>query len=356
MSNDRITGGELHAVLDRVFETRDFALESGKNLPELKIIYNTYGVPAPDLSNVILLTHGYTSSHRMVEGLGPGMAEGSWSSLVGPGKAIDTDQYYVISSNMLGSSYGSTGPAHPNPATGRPYGPDFPDITLVDIVTAQRAMLEHLGVSHLVAVVGNSYGGFQAFQWGVTFPDFADGIVPVTTNIKGRGDNTANLVTRFEKDPNWNGGHYYETGGVVKTLTRLRIETLENYGYREYLATEYPDPDDRVAEIRRLAEKWATIFDANSLIVLGNAIARFNVEKELSRIKARVLFVLSRTDKLFPPSLEPGVMAALKGAGVRAEYFEIDSDYGHAAVGLDGAKWAPRLALFIQQVYGLFPG
>ncbi len=352
MNNDRTADDGLRAVFDSVFETRDFTLESGKVLPELKLVYNTYGTPAPDLSNVILLTHGYTSSHRMVGSLGPGMAEGAWSSLVGPGKAIDTDRFYVISSNMLGSSYGSTGPAHTNPATGRPYGPDFPDITLVDIVTAQRALLEHLGVSHLAAVVGNSYGGFQAFQWGVTFPEFADGIVPVTTNMKGRADNTANLIARFEKDPNWNGGHFYETGGIVETLTSLRIETLKNYGFREYLAVEYPDLDDPVAEIRRLAEKWATIFDANSLIVLGKAIARYNVEKELSRIKARVLFVLSRTDKLFPPSLEPAVMAALKEANVQAEYFEIDSDYGHAAVGLDGAKWAPRLAQFLQQISG----
>lgn len=350
MSADRAAAGGLHAVFDLVFESRDFTLENGTVLPELEIVYNTYGTPASDLSNVILLTHGYTSSHRMVGSLGPGMAEGSWSSLVGPGKAIDTNKYFVISSNMLGSSYGSTGPAHTNPVTGRPYGPDFPDITLVDIVTAQRAMLEHLGVSHLVAVVGNSYGGFQAFQWGVTFPDFIDGIVPVTTNVKGRGDNTANLIARFEKDPNWNGGRYYETGGIVETLTRLRIETLENYGYREYLAAEYPDPDDRAAEIRRIAEKWATIFDANSLIVLGKAIARFNVETELSRIKARVLFVLSRTDKLFPPSLAPVVMTALKDAGVEADYFEIDSDYGHAAVGLDGSKWAPSLAQFLQQL------
>lgn len=362
--NKPMTGEDnLHTVLDhavralhdQVFTTRDFRLASGRILPELRIAYETYGMPAPDRANAVLLTHGYTSNHHMVGPSGATLAEGLWNSLVGPGKAIDTDRLFVVSSNMLGSSYGSTSPAQQNPVTGRPYGPDFPDITLVDIVTAQRALLKHLDVDHLVAVVGPSYGGFQAFQWAVTFPNFVDGIVPVTSDFKATDDSMANLnalIRRLETDPNWHGGHYYDQGGVPDTMTQIRVNTLNNYGIHEHLAPDFPDPAARQAEIERMARTWALEFDANSLIALGRASARFNVEQDLSRIRARVLFVLSRTDKVFPPSLAPGVMAKLQEAGVRAEYFEIDSDLGHAASGLDGAKWSPKLAEFLAQLTG----
>jgi homoserine O-acetyltransferase len=343
--------GELRGVFDQVFTAHDFALESGRVLPELRITYETYGRLAPDRGNAVLLTHGYTSNHHMVGRGGSTLAEGLWNSLVGPGKAVDTDRYFVVSSNMLGSSYGSTGPAHRNPATGRPYGPDFPEISLVDIVTAQRALLHHLGIAHLVAVIGPSYGGVQAFQWAVTFPDFMDGIVPVTAGIKSNGGaGLAALLAELETDPNWNNGRYYDTGGVLDTLTRIRVRTLISYGMREHLAATFPYPAARQAEIERVARKWATEFDANALITLGRASARFNVEMELPRIKARVLYVLSRTDQIFPPSLAPGVMAKLRDAGVRAEYVEIDSELGHAAPGIEGAKWAPQLAAFMAQL------
>jgi homoserine O-acetyltransferase/O-succinyltransferase len=345
----------LHAVLGQEFTTRDFRLASGQVLPELRIAYETYGTPAPDRANTVLLTHGYTSSHHMVGPPGATLAEGLWNSLVGAGQAIDTGHLYVVSSNMLGSSYGSTGPAHENPVTGRPYGPDFPDITLVDIVTAQRALLKHLGVDHLIAVIGPSCGGFQAFQWAVTFPDFLDGIVPVTADFKTWDDSSASLnamIARLETDPNWHGGDYYDHGGVADAMTRIRMDTLINYGIAELLTADFPDPAARRAEIERMARKWAMEFDANSLIVLGRALANFNVQDSLTRIKARVLFVLSRTDKVFPPSLAPTVMARLREAGVHAEYFEIDSDLGHAASGLDGHKWAPKLAEFLTQLTG----
>src|SRR5215471_14966198 len=147
----------------------DFRLQSGEVMPEITIAYCTRGRLAPDGRNTVLVTHGYTSSHRMIES-GAGSSEGSWSTLVGPGAPIDTDRDFVVCSNMLGSSYGSTNAASRDPRSGRPYGADFPRITVTDIVTAQRALLRHLGVQHMLAVVGPSYGGFQAFQWAVTFP------------------------------------------------------------------------------------------------------------------------------------------------------------------------------------------
>src|SRR5271156_2796535 len=163
------------------FSTRNFRLENGEVLPELTLSYETYGTLASNGRNAILVTHGYTSSQHAA-GLDANGDAGWWDGLIGSGKAIDTNKYFVVSSNMLGSSYGSTAPASINPKTGKPYGPDFPDYSVVDIVTAQRAMLDALGVKHLVAVAGPSFGGYQAFQWSVTFPDAMSGIVPVVTS------------------------------------------------------------------------------------------------------------------------------------------------------------------------------
>ena len=151
MANERGLG----VVEVRSFSTDNFRLQSGEVLPELKLAYETYGTLAPGGRNAILLTHGYTSSQHAA-GLDANGQPGWWDGLVGPGKAIDTDKYFVASSNMLGSSYGSTAPASINPITGKPYGPDFPDYTLVDIVTAQRAMLDALGVK----APGRSRGNF----------------------------------------------------------------------------------------------------------------------------------------------------------------------------------------------------
>jgi homoserine O-acetyltransferase len=329
------------------FTFTDLNLTGGGRLPAVTLAYVTRGRLAPDGRNAILVTHGYTSGPRMIEA-GVASSEGAWSSLVGPGAPIDTDQYFVVCSNMLGSSYGSTNAASINPATGRPYGSRFPKISVVDIVTAQKRLLAHLGVAHLRAVVGPSYGGFQAFQWAVTFPGFMDGVVPVVTSpLPPASDRRADLLAWFEKDPNWNGGDYYDRGGVHETLTALRVDTLTRYGLAASLADRFPDPAARDAELRRIASSWADQFDANSLFILGDAMASYDVARDFGRIRVPVLYVLSRTDALFPPSLAPGVMAGLRGAGVMASYVEIDSEHGHLASGADAGRWAPALRDFI---------
>jgi homoserine O-acetyltransferase len=332
------------------FTFRDMALEGGGVLPEVTLAYVTRGRLAPDGRNAILVTHGYTSGPRMIE---PGVAssEGAWSTLVGPGAPIDTDRYFVVCSNMLGSSYGSTNAASIDPRSGRPYGSTFPKIAIVDIVTAQKRLLAHLGVAHLRAVVGPSYGGFQAFQWAVTFPDFMDGVVPVVTSpLPPQSDRVEALLAWFEKDPHWSGGDYYDKGGVRETLTALRMDTLTRYGLAASLSERFPDPAARDAELRRIASAWADVFDANSLFILGDAMARYDVAKDYGRIKVPVLYVLSRTDALFPPTLAPGVMAGLRAAGVEAAYVEIDSEHGHLASGVDAGKWAPALRAFIEKL------
>jgi homoserine O-acetyltransferase/O-succinyltransferase len=332
------------------FTFHDFRTAGGEILPEATLAYVSRGKLAADGCNAILITHGYTSGPRMIE---PGVAssEGAWSTLVGPGAPIDTDRYFVICSNMLGSSYGSTNAASLDPRTGKPYGSKFPRITVEDIVNAQMRMLEGLGVKHLRAVVGPSYGGFQAFQWGVTFPDFMDGIVPVVTSpLRSSADRIGGLMEWFGTDPNWNGGDYYENGGVKQTMTALRVDTLTRYGMANSLVERFPDKAAADAELHRIAAAWAEVFDANSLFILGRAMETFDVASHFDRIKVPVLYVLSRTDALFPPSLAPGVMAGLKKAGVDATYFEIDSDHGHLASGADADKWAPALRSFMTKL------
>lgn len=343
-------GDSMEAVLKRTFTAYGFTLENSTKLREMTLAFETYGRLAPDGRNAILVTHGFTSSHHAAGRSAPGDATaGWWDALIGPGKAIDTNRYFVVSSNMLGSSYGSTAPASINPATGRRYGPDFPTITLGDIIAAQRLLLDALGVTHLVAVAGPSFGGYQAFQWAVTYPTFMAGVVPVVTAPKGSGGDQAvrSLVRQLAGDPNWNGGWYYDRGGIAATLTALRIETLRRYGTEEILAATIPDGAARNDRLRAMAEEWARQFDGNSLVALRRAAVRFDAERDLRNIRARVLYVLSRTDRLFPPSIAPGIMDKLAAAGVDARYVEIDSDFGHSASGTDAAKWAPALRAFL---------
>ena len=340
----------LDAVTRWTFTTYGFRLESGQVLPDLTLAYETYGRLAPDGRNAILITHGFTSNQHAAGKYAPtDRMPGWWNGLIGPGKVIDTHRYFVVSSNMLGSSYGSTAPASMNPVTGRQYGPEFPDITVRDIVAAQRLLLDGLGVKHLVAVAGPSYGGFQAFQWAVTYPHFMDGIVAVVTAPKSRlrPEAGAALVNRFAADPNWNGGWHYDRGGIPATMTALRIELLKRYGINEILAVTIPDPERREARIRELAEAWARQFDPNSMVTLRKASVSFDAERDFAKIRAKVLYVLSRTDKLYPPSTAPAVLAKLAAARVDAKYVEIDSDFGHLASGADWAKWAPALQDFL---------
>ena len=264
-------GGPLN-IQTGTLKIAPFRLESGVEMPEIVIAYETYGTMAPDGRNAVLLSHGFTSSHHFA-GRGEGDAEGSWNALIGPGKAIDTDTLFVVSPNHLGSSFGSTSPAHTNPATGKPYGPDFPVITTADMVNAQKALLDGLGVKRLVAVIGPSYGGRHVFQWGVTHPDFVDGLVPVVSGPKDpRGPaGVQSLINQLSKDPNWNGGWYYDKGGILSALTAMRIATLKSYGIDEQLAAKFPDAAQREAEIARVAGLWAQLYDGNSLIVLRRA-------------------------------------------------------------------------------------
>src|SRR5215831_6961336 len=342
----------LENVESKLFTTADFKLQTGVVLPRVSLAYETYGTLASDGRNAVLMTHGYTGSHHFAgryraggapRGLGDGDV-GSWDKLIGPGKAIDTDTLFVVASNMLGSSYGSTNPASLNPETSKPYGPDFPAITVRDIIEAEKRLLDGLGVKHLVAVAGPSYGGYQAFQWAVSHPDFMDGIVPVVTAPRSQNaeKSLAELQARLATDPEWNGGRYYGTGGAKTVLTALRIEMLKRNGIEAALAPRYPDREMREVEIGKQAADWARRWDANSLVILRRGTLGFDTVKDFPQIKAKVLYVLCRTDRLFPPSIAPAVMKDLAAARVDARYFEIDSERGHSASGPAASTRLPQ--------------
>jgi homoserine O-acetyltransferase/O-succinyltransferase len=337
----------------KTFATAGFRLRSGIVMPEVTIAYRTLGQLAPGRDNAVLITHGNTSGPQMIDP-GGSTGEGSWNEIVGPGKAIDTNRYFAICPNMLGSSYGSTNAASIDPATGRRYGPRFPDITVSDMVATQRLLLDSLGIEQLVAVVGPSYGGFQAFQWAADHPDAMRGIAAIVTAPMLPGERTeariAGLLEAFAENPNWDGGDYYDRGGMLESMTQIRATTLKTYGIEARLRDTMSDPAQIEAVIRDEATVWAEGFDANSLLILARALRGFDVTARFGAIKAKVLYVLSRTDRLFPPELAPPVMAALQAAGVDADYFLLDSDYGHSASGRDPQKWAPRLREFMESL------
>ena len=350
----------LDAIEARIFDLPLLTLASGQVLRNARLAYETYGALRPDGRNAVLLTHGFTSHQHMTGRYRDGCAPpgldagtpGNWPQLVGPGLAIDTDRWFVVSSNMLGSSWGSTGPRDIDPATGAPYGPSFPRIAVSDIVQAQKLLLDHLGVRHLIAVAGPSYGGYQAFQWAVQHPQFMHGIVAAITAPKSLGGAAATrkLIDELAQDPNWHDGWYYAHGGIEPTLVRYRVAMLKRYGVEAQLARTMRDPQRREAAIEQLARSWSRAFDANSMVVLRRAMEEFDTTTQFEHIRAKVLYVLSRTDVLFPPSLAPDVMRRLHAAGVDARYVEIDSELGHMATGHDAAKWSAELARFMAEL------
>jgi homoserine O-acetyltransferase/O-succinyltransferase len=328
-------------------EARDVRLESGAVLPRLATAYATLGRRDARGSNAVLVLHGYTTGPSMLFP-GSNAAEGSWSGLIGPGRAIDTDRYFVICPNMLGSCYGSTGPGSVDPGTGRPYGMDFPSITIGDIVAAQVRLVDSLGIGVLAAVAGPSLGAMQAFTWATRHPERVARVVaavgaPYRPAAAVRADD---VVARLARDPAWRDGRY-DPKSLVPCLMQMRMATLERYGIEAELMTDFPDAGARRREVERLAGEWAREFDPGVLVVLARAIAAFDVRPDLPLMRAPLLYVLSRSDDTFPPMLAHELAPLFDAAQLPWTYIELDSDKGHLASGADSALWAGVLADFM---------
>ncbi len=352
---------QLTGIESKIYNAGEFTLESGLSLPALQLAYETYGELAPQHDNAILVVHGYTSSHHAAGRYAPGKsargvkpdAVGWYDALIGPGKAVDTDRYFVVSVNALGSAHGSTGPNCTDPGTGRPYGPTFPEITMRDIVAAEKRLVDSLGIERLVAVLGPSMGGFQSFQWAASYPGFAKAIAAAVTaprSPSGLGQLDP-LQRTLSGDPNWNGGWYYDNGGIGATLQEMRFDTLMNYGMNEILAPTIPDPVDRKAAIRADAAAWAQIYDGHSLVVLRRAIGTFDITDEYAALRpTKVLYVQSPSDTVFDIAQSPRYVTDMRQAGVDITYVELPTDKGHMASHADAALWAPILGAFLARL------
>ena len=312
-------------------------LASGEELPGVDVAYVTHGTLNADGRNAILVTHGYTSGPSM---LSPGhhVAESSWAPLLGPGRPLDTDRYFIVCSNMLGSSFGTTGPRSTNPATAKPYGPDFPAITLPDIVEVQHRLLQRLGVRHLQAVVGPSYGGWQALQWALDHPGMVNAIGVIVSGLRHpEGLGAQATRERLATMPGWNGGWLYdaqgEPAGMREAMVAQRLQTLQNYGLEQLFVDRIADPVERLAAMEKPCREWAARFDPNSLVALAGAAEHFDVRKRVDAIRARTLFVVCNTDKVFPPDTQTPRLLERVQAPVR--YLELDSPYGHMASGVE---------------------
>lgn len=317
-------------------------LRSGAELPQVRVAYTCRGRLAPAGDNAILVTHGFTSAHTMIEA-GHHVAEGSWADLVGPGRPLDTDRHFVVCSNMLGSSFGTTGPGDIEPATGEPWGLRFPHITLPDIVEVQHRLLVALGVTRLRAVIGPSYGGMQALQWALDHPDRVDAIGVISSDLHSPpGMGKAQQIARLSTSPQWHGGRYHAHGGMVETLFALRRQTLQTYGLERLYAARGLSEDEARDRLDATCRQWAQRFDPLSLPVLAGAAEHFDVRERLHEIRARVLMVQATTDAIFPAN--EGSRAALARIPAPTRYVALDSPFGHMAASVESARWQHQIA------------
>ncbi|MEU8819382.1 homoserine O-acetyltransferase [Actinoplanes sp. NPDC048796] len=363
-------------------------LDSGRELREVRVAYETYGTLSPERDNVILVCHalsgdahaaGYSATAPAAstrDGFAAesrdgsqGKALGWWDGMIGPGKAFDTDHYYVVSTNLLGGCRGSTGPSSTNPDTGRPYGSDFPVITVADMVRCQRAFLDELGIERLASVAGGSLGGMQALQWAVDHPDQVDSIVVIASTHGLHPQGIAwNAIAResIRRDPAWQGGHYYGTGrkpdggmGVARMVghvTYLSAPALEDrFARRLQFADDIrytiDQPEFEVESyLDHQAESFVKRFDANTYLYLSRALTYFDLARghaslaaALSQTKARALLIAFTSDWLYPPLASEEIAAALPG---EKELHIIDAPYGHDCFLLEEARQTPIVRRF----------
>jgi len=327
-------------------------LESGETLPSLVLAYETYGRLNREQSNAILVCHAL-SGDAHVAGFHEGETRpGWWDAVVGPGKALDTDRYFVICSNVIGGCKGSTGPSSINPATGRPYGAKFPVITIRDMVNAQKLLIDYLGISQLYAVVGGSMGGMQALQWTVSYPDaMKKAVVIAATGYSTPQQIAFNEVGRkaIISDPHWNNGDYYG-----KTLPTHGLALARMVGHITYLSNESMyekfgralQGKDRIgfdfstdfaveSYLHHQGDTFTKRFDANSYLYVTKAIDYFDLTKDgslttgLADVKATFLVISVSSDWLYPPYQSQEIVSALTANEIDVRYSDIRSNFGH---------------------------
>jgi homoserine O-acetyltransferase/O-succinyltransferase len=350
----------------------ELELDSGEKLGPITIAYETYGHLDESKSNAILVLHAL-SGDAHASALGSSTKEpGWWDLMIGPDKALDTEKYFVICSNVLGGCKGSTGPSSINPKTNRPYGGDFPVVTIHDIVVAQRYLIDHLGIEKLLSVVGGSMGGMQVLQWMISYPDRIRSAIPIATTLKHTPQQIAFNETGRQAimaDANWNGGNYYGRLPPAKGLAVARMmghitymsdtSMSEKFG-RRFEKTAKPTKFGPVFEVENYLEyrgdNFVKRFDANSYIYLTKAMDYFDLlgSKDIGEIfkdlKAKVLVIAFKSDWLYPAYHSKEIVKACKLTGLDTTYCEINSTYGHDAFLLNAEEEALLVRHFLSSV------
>ena len=333
-----------------------FALEPGGSLAEVVQAYETWGTLNSDSSNAVLVCHALTGdSHVTGESNAAHPTKGWWDEVIGPGKAVDTNEYFVACINVLGGCQGSTGPASLDPHLGRPYGSRFPDITIRDIVRAQAKVADHLGVRQWHAVIGGSMGGMQVLEWAAMFPERVLRIAPIATALEASSQQIAwSAVGRsaLALDPRWRGGDYYDAEpgdgpyaglAIARAIAQIHYRSDESFQERFGRALVKKDSLfglwDRFQVESYLdyhGEKLVRRFDANSYLVLNRAMdthdlarGRISMEEAVKRISATVATASISTDSLYPPHQQSEIQRLILGAGGECAYVEIDDSNGH---------------------------
>jgi homoserine O-acetyltransferase len=347
-------------------------LQSGASIHGYSLSYETYGTLNADKSNAVLVCHALNASHHVAGAYaGQTNSEGWWDNMIGPGKSVDTNQFFVIGVNNLGSCFGSTGPMHTNPDTGKVYGADFPVVTVEDWVNAQARLLDALGIHTLAAVLGGSLGGMQALSWTLQYPDRVAHAVVVASAPNLTAENIAfNEVARraIVTDPDFHGGHFYEHGVIPKRglriarmighITYLSDDVMNEKFGRQLKETlldnasgyKYSTQDVEFqieSYLRYQGDKFAEYFDANTYLLITRALDYFDparacggdLTQALARATCKFLLISFTTDWRFSPQRSREIVKALLDNRRDVSYAEIDAPHGHDAFLLDDARY-----------------
>ena len=336
----------------------EMTLESGARLGPVTLAYETYGILNAEKTNAVLVAHALTGDSHAAGYYSESDAKpGWWDIMIGPGKGIDTDQYFVICSNVIGGCMGSTGPASVDVETGKPYGGHFPVITIGDMVKAQKALIDHLGIRRLLSVVGGSMGGMQVLEWCVRFPETVVSAIPLATTTRHSALAIAfNEVARqaIMSDPNWNRGDYYDgrkpdmglaVARMIGHITYLSDEAMrQKFGRRlqEKTAVSFGfDADFQVESyLRYQGARFVERFDANAFLYITKAADYFDLEAQhgggsavaaFERTRARFLVISFTSDWLYPTYQSKAMVTAMKKNGRDVSFCEIEAEWGHDA-------------------------
>ncbi len=351
----------------------DLQLESGKKLSSVTLAYETYGSLNHDRSNTILVCHALSGDAHAAGWHAGDTKPGWWDTMIGPGKALDTDRYFVICSNVLGGCKGSTGPSSINPATGKPYSIDFPVITIGDMVKAQKALTDHFCIKKLFAVIGGSMGGVQVLQWTVSYPDSVSKAIAIATTSHSSPQQIAfNEVGRIAiiSDPKWSEGNYYSQSPPVHGLALARMighitylsdDSMQHKFGRRLQGKNKYDFDlafdfEVESYLHHQGQSFTKRFDANTYLYITKALDYFDLtrngslRKGLKDVQAKFLIIGVSSDWLYPPYQSREIVAALSANDKEAIYREIESNYGHDAFLLETGQLNYLLTNFLSHV------